>query len=321
MASKILIPGADRSHWYGDDYPGLMMTVPMEKGLLHSTETGSGGVPGYRSGGAAPNVTVCPWGKLGRKVWQHFYLDQSSRALVDSPSTPVRENRDNVWQVEIIGYSDPTLGKPRGLYLMDLPDDDLAWLAGVIKQMQDLTDVPNAWKRPWPIYPATVTRMTSGQYDAWRGMCCHGQAPGNSHGDAALPIDRIEALIDGQTTTPEDDMPTLAEIKTVVRDAVKDVLANVPLVQVYKYPGGKQTKHEVWSITHVLDNDRRIQHDHEVQLGSLSAQIAGVTAQVKALAATSGVDVQEVYDKAYAGAEAAINAKIDDADVTLNPAG
>ena len=114
------IPGADRtSRFYGNKFPNADMGG-IDKLLAHSTETPkTSGCPGYASGTMAPTITINPW-KGYQKRWQHFAITKPARALANPSSTPVSENKDRVFQAEIIGYSDPALGRKYGCYLLDL---------------------------------------------------------------------------------------------------------------------------------------------------------------------------------------------------------
>ena len=200
MPQPILIPGYDRSAWHDDTYPGVLFDLPMEKGVLHSTEGVS--LPTYGPGGTdAPNVTLDPWRRLR---WQHHPLNAASRALVNPASTQVSENRDRVWQVEIIGCSDTKwaakIGRP-DRDLDRLTDDDYDWLGEQIALMCDLTGVPPTLttSRPWLRYPASygnsAARMSGPEYNAYRGILGHMHVSGNLHGDPKIDRDRMQAAV------------------------------------------------------------------------------------------------------------------------------
>ena len=180
--------------WFGE---GNYKMPGITKLLLHTTETMSW--PGYAGGGTAPQLTYDPW----RHIWrQHFPLFGSGRALRDPSGTVVRENRDNVLQVEIICYSDEyvarQIGRPdRGVTKLD--DDALRDLAELIVFLNRNADVPIKAAPLWLPYPQSygnsAARMSGPEYDSFAGVLGHQHASGNSHGDpGALNITRIMEL-------------------------------------------------------------------------------------------------------------------------------
>jgi hypothetical protein len=202
VSRALWIPGADRtSRFYGGKYPWSDMPV-IEKLLIHSTETPkTSGCPGYYDGSMAPTVTINPW-RGHQKIWQHFAINRPARALVNPSSTPVSENRDGVFQVEIIGYSDPALGKKYGCYLPDLADDELDYLAEMLGFVAAEWDVPTTLPPTWPLYKVSswaamnAARMTSSEYDRHHGLISHLHASGNSHSDAAINIRALKPKVD-----------------------------------------------------------------------------------------------------------------------------
>ena len=220
MAKALLYPGADRSRWFGDNFDGRIFT-DLDKLLLHSTETDKrGGCPGYSNGAVAPTLTINPWPGY-RKIWQHFNLNESARALMNPSSTAVSENKDNVCQIEIIGYSDKGYGLARGCYLPDLDAESRQWLANVFAFIMREWTIPNNWATPfpWPLYPAsygnTTSRMTSAEYDAFTGVLGHLHASGNDHGDPSLPVADLKARVAALLNTTEDEV-TPQDIQAVV---------------------------------------------------------------------------------------------------------
>ena len=209
MSKALYLPGADRSKWFADLFDGRIFPG-LEKQLLHSTETDKRwGCPGYDGGKKAPTFTINPWPGYQR-IWQHFPVNESARALVNPASTAVAENKDNVCQWEIIGYSDKRHGVPRGCYLPDLPAEGLDYLARALAFVAAEWGVPNVWASPWPMYPASYgnspARMSSAQYDAFRGFLGHLHASGNTHGDPSLNVAalraRVAAHLGGTGATP-----------------------------------------------------------------------------------------------------------------------
>ena len=199
MSKTLYLPGANRTaHWHAPKFDGRIFTT-LEKILLHSTETPkTSGCPGYNYGKAAPTLTINPW-PGHQRAWQHFPLTESARALVNPTSTAVFENKDNVCQIEIIGYSDKGYGVPRGCYLPDLPDAGLDYLADALAFIAREWDVPNVWASPWPAYPASYgdspARMSSAEYDRFRGFLGHLHASGNTHGDPTIDVAGLKARV------------------------------------------------------------------------------------------------------------------------------
>lgn len=222
MSGALYLPGADRtSRWFfkAGAYPNQVLMPRIDKTLLHSTETPkTSGCPGYSGGANAPQLTLNPW-KGYRKITQHFPLNRAGRALMNPSSTPVSENKDNVVQIEIIGYSDPALGRKYGCYLPDLTDDDLDWLAEQIALIHREWPHPTTLPSTWPLYKVSswaamnAARMSSAQYDAHRGILAHLHASGNTHGDVALNIRALKAKVDSRLGAA----PTPPTPRTVLR--------------------------------------------------------------------------------------------------------
>lgn len=179
-------PANHTAQWYQDDYPGTDMGG-VDKLLLHSTE--GSGWPAYDGGAKAPTLTYHPQSRAWR---QHFYLTRSARALQDKTSTAVRENRDRVVQVEIIGTCDPVTHRahPDWPYIPGLSDanlDDLAALFAFLNREFGTPLVAAPLWLPYPAsYGATKARMSGPTYDAFRGLLGHQHASGNDHGDPGL---------------------------------------------------------------------------------------------------------------------------------------
>lgn len=188
-----LYPIADRQRdWFAADFPGTFMPR-VDKILLHTTE--GGGWPSYSAGSVTPNLTYFP---AERKWRQHLPLNRSARALVDDPDTLVRENRDNVCQVEIICTCDPSWSKrhPKLLRVEDISDDALRDLGEFLAYMARNYRVPLIAAPKWLPYPKSAgnspVRMNGKVFDAFRGVLGHMHASGNRHGDPGrLDVPRI----------------------------------------------------------------------------------------------------------------------------------
>lgn len=228
MPQPILIPGYDRSAWFADDYPQSLVTP--EKVVLHSTEGGT--LPSYSGGASAPQVTLDPW---RRRRYQHFPLNMPARALLNPASTPVSENRDGAVQIEIIGYSDGNYAVKHGNAEYDLDrltDDDYDWLGQEIADICEATGIrPVLTEKPWIEYPAswglhTPARMSSAEYDSFRGICAHKHVSGNDHGDADLDPDRLQSSIDRHSGNAD---PKIAAEQAALNAALADWPGYVPL--------------------------------------------------------------------------------------------
>lgn len=214
--TQIYYPPADRTaQWYAGNFPGTLMPR-LDKVLWHTTEGSNwpsyGGSSGIK-GAVAPQLTY----HARAHVWhQHFPLNRSGRALQDPNSTPVKENRDNVVQVEIIASADPAWARKHGLlYIADLDQQAIDDLGEFSAFMNREWGVPLTKAPIWLPYPESYgnsdARMSSAQYDAFRGHLGHMHASGNSHGDpGAYPIDRVLAAARG-TGKDDDDVALTAD--------------------------------------------------------------------------------------------------------------
>lgn len=120
---------------------GITM-AKITKVLLHSTE--STAWPSYPT--FAPTLTYDPWHHQWR---QHMPINRSATTLQDPASTHVRENRDDIVQVEIVGYCDPATAKKYGHSVEALDAQAIADLGAFLAWMHTnwqvpLTSIPEA---------------------------------------------------------------------------------------------------------------------------------------------------------------------------------
>jgi len=197
------------AQWYEDNYLGALFSW-LEKFVIHTTETESW--PGYSGGASSPNATYHP--RL-RQIRQHHSNNRSSRALRDPSSTVVRENRDKVFQLEIIAYSDYALARSvGGLWIGDLTKSHFDDIAAMIVQLHREEDLPLGstvrWKEGQKTYVSGV-RLSGPSFDAYRGILGHVHVSGNDHWDpGGLRYSQLDAAIDrllGNTPTPEPELP------------------------------------------------------------------------------------------------------------------
>lgn len=181
MTRELYYPPADRTaRWKGQ---GNVTMPGIDKLVMHSTETRV--LPSYSS--SWPTITYDPW---QHRWYQHLPINGSATALVDPSSTPVRENRDNVCQLEIVGYCDPSLVAKYGHPIDDLDQQAIKDLGGFVAWLHTEWGLELSAMAAWMAYPAsygnTRVRMSSAQFDAFKGICGHQHVPGNSHGDPGL---------------------------------------------------------------------------------------------------------------------------------------
>ncbi len=283
--TQIYYPPADRTaQWYAGNFPGTLMPR-IEKVLWHTTEGSNW--PSYErdgvKGAVAPQLTY----HARAHVWhQHFPLNRSGRALQDPNGTPVRENRDNVVQVEIIASADRVYARKHGLlYIAELDEraiDDLGNFAGFMLREWGVPLVA-AQMLPYPeSYGNSPVRMTSAEYDAFRGHLGHQNASGNSHGDPGdMPLAEVLAVAGGHDKGEDDDV--------ALTDAERNDLGKARwLADQWKQGGDFDTK---------LD-----------KAGWLADQFKQGSALDQKLDAILGIDAK--LDQVLSG-QAAINARLD----------
>ncbi|MFH8804765.1 hypothetical protein ACH4F6_35265 [Streptomyces sp. NPDC017936] len=198
-------PGANRDHWYQDDFGGARMEVNVV--VLHTTEGRS--LPGYGGGASAPNLTAVPDFAAKKLKWyQHFDIDISSRALVNRPGG-VETNTLNVCQLELVGTCDPRLHSTwqtngrMHVYWPKAPQWALADVARFLAWMHTHHDVPLRGPSLWPAYPKSAgngggQRMSGARWNDFRGVCGHMHVPENEHGDpGAIDFERLMQLARG----------------------------------------------------------------------------------------------------------------------------
>lgn len=254
----LTIPGANvTSQWFGDDYPGVDMGG-VDKVVLHTTE--GGGWPDYDGGAKAPHATYHP--EL-HQFRQHFELNRSARALMDPDGTPVRENRDRVVQLEIICSCDRAYAEKHGLlYVEDLDDEAIEDIGGFIALLHRGYGVPLVKAPLWLPYPASYgnsrARMSSAEYDAFRGVCGHEHVSGNLHGDpGSIPINQIMAAAEWAAGEELDYMAT-PEAKAQL-DRIERMLA-----QQFVLEGKRWAQTQDTLVAHDKQEDGRYAELHQV---------------------------------------------------------
>jgi len=245
MVEARIYPKADaKTQWFENKFARGKFTS-IEKILLHTTETT--GWPSYAGGSMAPTFTY----HCKNRAWrQHNYLDTSARALADPDATVVKENRDNVVQIEIIAYADEKMAASvGGLPVSKLTEDNLKDLATFIVWVRKEWGGPPLVSTKFAPYPesygANNYRLTGPQYDAFKGILGHSNVPagdtwGNRHGDpGALNIDRIMVLaknLETVVTKPPVTKPPAVTPPTDEVIVISDADAKKIAQQVWGYP-------------------------------------------------------------------------------------
>jgi hypothetical protein len=194
-----IYPNADaKTQWFHSKYPGDTMAHPNTL-VLHTTEGST--FPDYSGGSVAPTFTVHPDGR----VRQHFYANESARALVNA-SGGVQTNTLNAIQIELIGTC--AKGGP-GVFWPGATDAQLAGLGKLVKWLTSTYPIPlKSTSKPWLSYPTSYgsksgQRMSFAEWEAFSGICGHQHVPENDHGDPGnFPIATLIKLVGGATSTP-----------------------------------------------------------------------------------------------------------------------
>lgn len=179
--------------------------------VLHTTE-GGGTVQSlasfYRSSTYWPHFTA----DLFRKqLAQHIPLSRGARAL--SHTTATETNNAHCIQVEIIG---------RASDAANWPADQVEWLGRALAPVMDALGI----HRTAPAFVAggaglhAPQRMSEAAWRRFNGVCGHQHVPENDHYDpGAFNVARFLAA-----THPEEDMPSIEEIRQVVKQELDDAI-------------------------------------------------------------------------------------------------
>jgi len=210
-----LYPPASQQYRYQGRYPGNAMESNV--GVLHTTEGTT--LPDYDGGASAPNLTAVP-DLLNRKLrwFQHYDIDQSSRALVNAPGG-VETNTANAVQVELVGTCDSRKAVSWGnlragvdyIYWPAAPDWALQELADFVRWCRDNHGIRAQSTVEWIPYPSSRDVHLSGaQWNAYYGWLGHQHVPENDHGDPGnIDFARVLAYVNG--TVPPTTGTTMPE--------------------------------------------------------------------------------------------------------------
>ena len=193
--------------------------------VLHTTETQINSWPGYNSGGTAPNLTVQPTSLQARG---HYPVDHAGMALVDPSTTAVRENREGC-QIEIVATCDERRrGDSHFTYVGDFSDAFYEWLAEFCAWYKaNFPDFEIASSVTWkPLMSGQVggsyglnngVRLSSSQFDNYKGILGHQHVPGNSHGDpGVIDVAKIIAMATGVVIPPSTTPPPVVSPPPVI---------------------------------------------------------------------------------------------------------
>jgi hypothetical protein len=195
-------PKANRTvQWFLGDVATDPMG-PVEKVVWHTTETTSW--PGYGGGATAPHYTVKANFATKRMEWRAHFPDEHNARALRNEAGGVQTNRDGALQVEIVGTcnQDPDTrpswwDDPGVLRSWDLEPWQVEGLAEFVVYAHEAHDVPLIAPALWLAYgpdprapgrvPASYgdspARFTGSQWDAFRGHCGHEHVDENAHGD------------------------------------------------------------------------------------------------------------------------------------------
>jgi hypothetical protein len=185
-------PGADATASWYPSIAGGGSLGRIEKLVLHTTEGESWF--DYGSVGFGPHLT---WNPHTARMRQHIPMNRTATALEDRSSTAVRENRDNVVQIEIIGRARNAPG---------FDDATLRALGRLVRWCSDVGGMPMTSTVSWRKFPMSgdSQRLSGPAYDDYRGVLGHQHVSGNSHGDPGLiDIRTILAYATGAAQPPK----------------------------------------------------------------------------------------------------------------------
>lgn len=269
-----IYPGADHTtQWFHPACPGDTMPHPNVI-VLHTTEGSSW--PSYGGGSSAPTFTVHPDGR----VRQHFYANESARALVNAAGG-VQTNTLNVVQIELIGTC--AKGGP-GIYW---PSATAAQLAGVAKLVKWLTatyPIPlRSTTRQWLAYPSSYgsksgQRMSASEWNSFSGLCGHQHVPENDHGDpGAFPIQRLIDAVKPPASTPPTSPPK-EQSMAISRDDVHTILGTDGILA-----APEDVDDDYWTLATHICHQTKLARQQGAELDALRDQVAELKALVQQL--------------------------------------
>lgn len=205
------IEGGSKQTFDLDTYPSLTWKRDPAIHCLHTTEgTGFPSAATYKMGGSAPHFTIHP--KL-RQTRQHLPLTGGAYALAYKGRST---NTMGVIQYEVVGYAKDT---------DDLTDDDLAYIAHVLKTVGDETGIAATCGVDFGGVEGYGVegryRLDYDDFAAYTGVLGHAHVPDNSHWDpGAFPIDKLLELMGGTVEVGKPVTPTTPPVKEPTSDGM-----------------------------------------------------------------------------------------------------
>lgn len=278
--------------WYQDNYPGS--TMESNVGVVHTTEGTS--LPSYGGGASAPNVTGVPdFANQKIKWYQHFPVDSSSRALVNS-SGGVETNTLNAFQVELVGTCDPTThtkwtnAGAKHIYWPEAPDWALREVAVLVKWLHDNHGFQNRSTVTFKAYPASYgtnngVRLTGAQWTSYYGWLGHQHVPENLHGDPGnIDMARILAYANGATAPEEEEV--------AAEDVWKADLINASPPP---YNNSDYETNKTWTASYALSTAVLTGRKVEAKVDALSAKVDALSVGGVDLDALAVKVADEIY--------------------------
>lgn len=264
--------------------------------VLHTTETDR--LPGYRNGGSAPHFTIGvghpgslrhePLGAV--RVWQHFPLDRTARALRhDGPET--NHMGAHCIQIEVVTYvgDQPPHGivGNKGKFPAPLTEA----LAGLVREILDVVDdididqFPDLWSSTNAASASSPQRMSAAQWERFNGICGHQHVPGNTHWDpGAFDIEGFVRMVKGSSagsgaTGPATDTD-LADWPLLFEDGDRDpqVVVIRGVLQALGY--GDLSSSEAYN-TKVAEAVLAFQTDERIRIDGIWGPETHATAQAR----------------------------------------
>jgi len=158
--------------------------------VLHTTETA--GYPGFSENDTAPHYVYAPQTRTWTRMAE---FEDGYVGTLKGHSTGGHGNCKAL-QVEILGYTDGTIGDP---WVGDFTDENYADLADFVRWARDRYDIEEeVYEEPaggWAFGTSSPFRMTDAEWAAFSGLTAHGAVPRNRHWDTGvLDLRRIHDL-------------------------------------------------------------------------------------------------------------------------------
>ena len=189
---------------------GGMTDLKNLKVVWHTTQGWTYPRSTYAATGGIPHFTIDRDGK----VYQHYLLNQFSRALLNLPGG-VQTNLDGAIQIEIVGFAGKETTRAQRKSIRRLS----AWLTA--------QGVPGRWMNGAPTKRKHdregQVKLSMTQWDDGSGHCGHSDVPENNHWDPAFVWATVRAVQGGWK---QRDAKIKARIDKL-RDRVRKIRARI----------------------------------------------------------------------------------------------